>query len=114
MEKALVDALSEIFGKNVFPYVADINTPTPFCIWRQIGGMPLNYLGDEYSGKKNALIEVVVCTYSRLETAELMRKVENRLVIAPLHATVMDGMKAIYDEETKLRAATQEFSIWTP
>lgn len=114
MEEILVEVLSSLFGERVFPDVAEIDTPVPFCVYRQIGGDPLNYLGPESPERKNALIEIVVCTYSRLETAELMREVENRLVAAPLHALVMDGMKAIYDEETKMRAATQEFSVWSP
>ena len=43
MEKALVETLSSIFGERVFPDVAEIDTPTPFCVWRQIGGDPVNY-----------------------------------------------------------------------
>ncbi len=49
-----------------------------------------------------------------METMKLIRKVENALCSAPLYAEVMDGAKAIYDEETKIRAATQEFSVWDP
>lgn len=114
MEKALVETLSSIFGERVFPDVAEIDTPTPFCVWRQIGGDPVNYLGPESPDRKNALIEIVVCTHNRMETMKLIRKVENALCSAPLYAEVMDGAKAIYDEETKIRAATQEFSVWDP
>lgn len=112
MEKTLVEVLSALFGDRVFPDVAEINTPVPFCVYRQIGGDPINYLGPELPDRKNALIEIVVCTYSRQDTMRLIRRVEDALCSAPLYAEAMDGAKSVHDKETGIRAATQEFSIW--
>ena len=44
MEETLVKVLSALFGDRVFPDVAEIDTPVPFCVYRQIGGTPVNTL----------------------------------------------------------------------
>lgn len=112
MEEALVEALTDLFGENVFPDVADIDTPVPFCVYRQIGGTPVNTIDGVPPDRRNALIEVVVVTRTRKETMAMMRAVEDLLRQEPIYATVMSGAQSLYDEETKLRAAIQEFSIW--
>jgi hypothetical protein len=112
MEEALVKALTDLFGENVFPDVADIDTPVPFCVYRQIGGTPVNTIDGVPPDRKNALVEIVVVSRTRKETMTMIRAVEDMLRQAPLYATVMSGAQSLYDEETKLRAAVQEFSIW--
>ena len=114
MEETLVKVLSELFGGRVFPDVAEIGTPVPFCVFRQIGGTPVNTLDGVPVGRKNALVEIVVVSRTRKETMELIRAVEDILVQSPVYANVMSGAQSLYDEETELRAATQEFSIWEP
>ncbi|MCZ4065721.1 DUF3168 domain-containing protein [Oxalobacter aliiformigenes] len=112
MEEALVKALSVLFGDRVFPDVADIDTPVPFCVYRQIGGTPVNTIDGVPADRKNAIVEIVVVSRTRKETMSLMRAVEDTLMQGPIYATVMSGAQSLYDDETKLRAATQEFSIW--
>ena len=114
MEETLVKILSALFGGRVFPDVAEIGTPVPFCVFRQIGGTPVNSLDGVPVGRKNALVEIVVVSRTRKETMELIRAVEDILVQSPVYANVMSGAQSLYDEETELRAATQEFSIWEP
>lgn len=112
MEEILVEVLSSLFGDRVFPDVAEIDTPVPFCVYRQIGGTPVNILDGVPADRKNAIIEIVVVSRTRKETMSLMRAVEDMLVQKPVYANVVSGVQSMYDDETKLRAATQEFSIW--
>lgn len=114
MEETLVKVLSSLFDDRVFPDVAEIATPVPFCVFRQIGGTPVNTLDGVPVGRKNALVEIVVVSRTRKETMELIRAVEDILVQSPVYANVMSGAQSLYDEETELRAVTQEFSIWEP
>lgn len=112
MEETLVKVLSALFGDRVFPDVAEIDTPVPFCVYRQIGGTPVNTLDGVPADKKNAIVEIVVVSRTRKETMSLIRAVEDMLVQGPVYANVVSGVQSMYDDETKLRAATQEFSIW--
>lgn len=112
MEETLVKVLSALFGDLVFPDVAEIDTPVPFCVYRQIGGTPVNTLDGVPADRKNAIVEIVVVSRTRKETMSLIRAVEDMLVQGPVYANVVSGVQSMYDDETKLRAATQEFSIW--
>lgn len=112
MEETLVKVLSALFDDRVFPDVAEIDTPVPFCVYRQIGGSPVNTLDGVPADRKNAIVEIVVVSRTRKETMTLIRAVEDMLVQGPVYANVMSGVQSLYDEETGLRAATQDFSIW--
>ena len=112
MEETLVKVLSALFGDRVFPDVAEIDTPVPFCVYRQIGGTTVNTLDGVPADRKNAIVEIVVVSRTRKETMSLIRAVEDMLVQGPVYANVVSGVQSMYDDETKLRAATQEFSIW--
>ena len=80
MEETLVKVLSALFGGRVFPDVAEIGTPVPFCVFRQIGGTPVNSLDGVPVGRKNALVEIVVVSRTRKETMELKRNQETLLL----------------------------------
>lgn len=112
MEETLVKVLSALFDDRVFPDVAEIDTPVPFCVYRQIGGSPVNTLDGVPADRKNAIVEIVVVSRTRKETMTLIRAVEDMLVQGPVYANVMSGVQSLYDEETGLRAATQDFSVW--
>ena len=112
MDETLVKVLSALFDDRVFPDVAEIDTPVPFCVYRQIGGSPVNTLDGVPADRKNAIVEIVVVSRTRKETMTLIRAVEDMLVQGPVYANVMSGVQSLYDEETGLRAATQDFSVW--
>ena len=112
MDETLVKVLSALFDDRVFPDVAEIDTPVPFCVYRQIGGSPVNTLDGVPADRKNAIVEIVVVSRTRKETMTLIRAVEDMLVLGPVYANVMSGVQSLYDEETGLRAATQDFSVW--
>lgn len=112
MEKKLVDTLSCLFGNRVWPDIAPIDTEKPFCIWQQVGGNAVNYLEAVASDRKNARIQITVWAETRKESMSLIRQVENLLVSEPVCATVVLGAQAVYDDDTGLRGAMQDFSIW--
>ena len=109
MEKKLVDTLSCLFGNRVWPDIAPIDTEKPFCIWQQVGGNAVKGVASE---RKIGRIQITVWAETREESMSLIRQVENLLVSEPVCATVVLGAQAVYDDDTGLRGAMQDFSIW--
>lgn len=112
MEKKLVETLSGLFGDRVWPDIAPMDTEKPFCIWQQVGGSAVNYLEAVAADRKNARIQITVWAETREEAMSLIRQVENLLVAEPICATVILAAQSTYDNDTGLRGAMQDFSIW--
>ena len=112
MEKTLVKALSSLFGDRVFPDVAPMNTAKPFCIYQQVGGTPVNFIEAMPADRKNARMQITVWAETRSEAMILIRSVEDVLVQKPFCATVLLGAQSTWDDDTGMRGAIQDFSIW--
>lgn len=112
MEKALVKALATLFGDRVFPDVAPMDTEKPFCIYQQVGGTVVNYLEAVPADKKNARMQITVWADTRGEAMKLIRAVEDILVQKPFCATPVLGAQSTWDDDTGMRGAMQDFSVW--
>ncbi len=85
----------------------------PYITYQQTGGKPVNFVGAEFSDKKNARFMVKVWAATRAEASTLARQVENIMVAAPLLAKIESGVVADYDETTNARGTIQDFSLWS-
>lgn len=112
IEATLVTALSAIVAR-VYPDIAETGTALPYVTYQQVGGTPVNYLAGVGSDKKNARIQINVWATTRIEAMTLIRQVEDAMVASPLYGLIEGGAQARYDEETKTRGATQDFSFWS-
>jgi len=110
-EVDLVSALNGLVSNRVFPDVADYHTATPFITFQQVGGAALNYLEGVAPAQKPVRIQISVWADTRLQAMQLIRKVQDLVVQPPLLATTEGAAIAYYDNETKLRAAHQDFSF---
>jgi hypothetical protein len=111
-EADLVAALGALVGNRVFPDVAPFDTVTPFIVYQQVGGSPVNFLGSEASSKKNARIQITIWADTRQEAMNLIRQTEDLMSAAPIYAYIEGAAIAHYDTTTKLRGALQDFSVW--
>jgi hypothetical protein len=113
VETTIFEALRGLVNDRVFPDVAPEETQRPYITYQQVGGESVNFVDATVPTKKNGRWQINVWADSRLDAAPLARLVEDTLRVIPeLQTTVLGAPIARYDEETKLRGMTQDFSFW--
>lgn len=113
LESTLFDALKGLVGSRVFPDVAPENTTRPYITYQQVGGQAVNFLDTTVPSKKNARIQINTWADTRQSAAALSRQVEDTLrSVAALQTQALGAAVSIYEMDTKLRGARQDFSVW--
>ena len=113
VDTQIFSALSSLAGGRVFPDVAPEGTARPYLTYQQVGGDALNYLEGTVPGKRNARIQINAWADTRLAASELSERAEDLLRLAAgLQVEVLGARVSIYEEDTKLRGARQDFSVW--
>lgn len=113
VETIIFESLRALVNDRVFPDVAPEQTPRPYITYQQVGGESVNFIDSAVPSKKNGRFQINVWADSRLDAAPLSRLVEDTLRgITALQPTALGSPIARYDEETKLRGTTQDFSFW--
>lgn len=112
MEKLIKDALSDLFEGRVFPDYAPLDTPVPYCVYRQVGGRCMGFLDGTRADKRRVKVEIVVASKSRALTSEYAHKVEGLMLSKPIFADAETGIDATWDWQTELRKSSQDFSFW--
>jgi hypothetical protein len=98
---------------RVFPDVAPATTATPYITWQQIGGTSFNFYDGTLPSKRNARIQVNVWDKTRAASNAMILQVEQALCAAPaLQCRVESAHLATIDDDTDLRGAMQDFSVW--
>ena len=97
---------------RVFPDVAPAETVKPFITWQQVGGdviQPFAGLPD----KRNALVQINCWAERRIDANAPALAVEAALVGATVFvARPQSALVATNDDDTDLRGAMQDFSLW--
>lgn len=112
IEPQLVTILGGLVGNRVFPDVAPEGTALPYCLYEQIGGKPFQYVTADVAEQKSSLIQISVWCETRAQAKELIGKIEDAVIVAPLHATVSSGARSAFDQETNERGFMQDFYFW--
>lgn len=113
IESEVFAALQGLVDGRVFPDVAPEDTPVPYITYQAVGGEPVNLLTGELPGKTNTRMQVNVWASTRLAASEIGAQVENVLRSAnALQPDVLTGRTATYDDTTRYRGTTQDFSLW--
>ncbi len=112
IEPALVTVLNTVTDGRVFPDTAPLGTVKPYITYQQVGGNPVNFLGQESSDKKNSRIQINVWSSTRAEANTLMRHIEDLMVLAPLNGSIEGALIAARDVPTDSYGAHQDFSFW--
>jgi hypothetical protein len=111
IETDLITNVSSMFGDRFFADTAPSTTAKPYCIYQQVGGVPVSSLcGDMENG--NAVIQFWVWGATRNSANTLMRTLAATLTAAPFRATSQGGLLAEYNEVTRSYGAVQRFSFW--
>jgi hypothetical protein len=112
LETDLYAVLSTVCPR-VFPDVAPATTATPYITWQQIGGTAFNYVEGTLPDTRNARIQINVWDKSRMASNAMIQQVEQALCAAPaFQCRVESAHLATIDDDTDLRGAMQDFSVW--
>lgn len=112
LETELVATLQPLCPR-VFPDVAPQGTATPYVVWSQYGGSAITFTEGVMADRRHCLVQVNVWGPSRAECNQLMLDIEAALVArASLQAQPIASINTMYDEDTALRGAMQDFSLW--
>lgn len=117
IEASIFATLKTLVANRVYRDVAPQNvTALPRITFSQIGGDAVNFLDQARPSKKNARIQISCWGSDRDSVAALARSVEDALRAANsagvTQTVVLSGMMAVYEPDTKLYGAHQDFSIW--
>lgn len=113
LESTLVGLLTPVVA-HVYPDVAPSGTVPPYANYMQFGGEAVTFIGAEVPSKRNANIQIDIYCTTRAEAISLMLAVESALTTATsLQAKPISAMRATLDDESDLRGASQDFTIWS-
>lgn len=113
IDAQIFTALALLVADRVYPDVAPEGTVRPYLTYQQVGGKALNYVEGSIPGKRNARIQINAWADARLAASELSEQAEDALRLVPgLQAEVLGARVSIFEEDTKLRGARQDFSVW--
>lgn len=114
VESRIFSALKHLADNRVYRDVAPENEKRlPRITFQQVGGAPINTLSGDKPSKKNARMQIN-CWHSRRDDAmALARQVEDTMrTVTTLAPTVLGAPIAVYEQETGLYGAIQDFSVW--
>lgn len=115
LEATLFTTLGPLVSNRVYPDAApDGVAALPRITYSRVGGEAHTFLEAALPNLENARVQVNVWAATRLQTTGLMQQVKAALVAQlALRTTVLSEMVGIFEPETRLYGAHQDFSFWT-
>jgi len=113
--KAVVAALTPIFGVNVYPKIAPDGTLPPFAIYGGVGHTPEVTLSDGIPIESER-VQIDVYAEGYLEARTLAQSAIDAMlaIAAPIVVVPLETKQEVFDGEVKLYRSTQDFNIWQP
>lgn len=105
-------ALDSIFQGRVYPDVAPDKVAYPYCVYTQIGGVPIATFCGDSVGKRNAVVQFNIWSDRRLDVDTLTPLLLTALTDTPLRGTKQAEPTWVFDAPTKLRGSRVDFSFW--
>lgn len=110
----LFDTVKALVGNRVYPDLAPTGTVAPYIVYQQVGGEAPTFLERAVPSKKNGRFQITPWTATREATSALAVLIESAMVAATaFQAKPLGAPVALYDEDTKLRGSTQDFTVWS-
>lgn len=112
VEVLIVQTLGPLFGGRIYPDAAEGDTPMPFAIFQQVGGVSPVFMDGALPDKQNARMQITVWAKGRAQASELISAVQRELCAGPVYATPLGAAVSRRDDETGFKGAMQDFSVW--
>lgn len=114
IEADLYTTLQSLVGGRVFPDVALESNALPYIVYQEISGESPVFLERALPSKKHGRFQITVWAATRIEASTLILQVEEAMTLSLLfQAKPIGGRTADYDEDTGLRGARQDYSVWS-
>lgn len=110
IESLAFNALKALVSNKVYPDVNDAGTAAPYIVYARAGGQAANFLENALPDKENARLQVTCWHTTRLGAKTLSDQALAALVA--LGWRPIGGPVGLYDQQTKLRGHSQDFSAW--
>lgn len=113
LEPQIFAAIAGLVADRVYPDIAPEKTQLPYITYQQVGGDAVNYTDKTVPNSRNARVQVNVWAATRLAASALADQVEDALrVVTSFDTEVLGARVSVYEQDTKLRGARQDFSVW--
>ena len=113
LESELTTILKTVVTRT-YPDVAPNGTLPPYCVYIQIGGDAITFVDNAVPSKRNAEMQINIFAATRAQAVSLMLGVESALTVATsIQARPVGAMRGALDDESDLRGAEQDFTIWS-
>lgn len=113
IETPIYQALRQLVDGRAYPDMAPAGVARPYIVYQQVGGDVVNFLDRTIPSKRNSRMQVCAWADTRIEASSLIEQAELALrAVTVLQAAPLGAPVATYDEETELRGARQDFSLW--
>lgn len=107
-------ALLKAINPRTYPDVAPEGTTTPYVTWQQLGGQSMRYL-DGTADSRYPLMQVSVWARSRLESAGLIRQIEDAICASGAFQALPQGEPmSMHEPDTGLYGSIQRFDVFGP
>ena len=116
-QRIVKDALKSLVSNGdgtfrCYPRVAPAMTERPYIVFTGAGGQSVNYLENDVEAQQNRRIQVNVWADDAITAEDLMQSVIGALTLPPINATSIGAPTDLFEQDTKLYGARQDFSIW--
>ena len=112
VESDIYTALSSLTAVRLYPDVGPEDVVLPYMTYQQVGGDPVNFLSGNPS-KRNGRFQVNAWARTRAGAMTLIRAAEDLMrSTTTLNATTLGGAQCLFEPDTKLYGAIQDFSVW--
>ena len=113
IEADLIAAIqAAVPGAKCYHDVASHNAVTPYVVMQVIGGETLSFMENVPPSLRNARVQVAVWSDSRLQANDVMRAIEDALIVNIQWCQPIGAASSDYDSTTELRGCRQDFSVW--
>ncbi len=114
VETDIEDTLGPLVGGRIYPDLAPRGAVKPYMVYQEISGEEPVFLERASASKKNGRFQITVWSTTRITSSALILQAGEAMVTATVfQAKPIGGRTATYDEETELRGARQDFSVWS-
>lgn len=115
-EAWLYELLGSLVAGEAYPDKAPEGAGLPRIVYQQVGGTAVDHAEGKPADLENARMQVSCWAATREQATALAKLVEDTLLAAPapLQANRVGARVAVLDEETDLRGARQDYSMWLP
>ena len=114
IEARIFSALRGLVADRVYPDPPDPMPQRPYIVHQRLPGVAINFLDGSVPGKDNGRFQINCWCDTRVDAIALMHQVESAMrLAASLQTTVLGSPASLYEPDTKLRGAMQDFSCWS-